>query len=194
MVNDVSAGKHDPLMLPTVGALGVPYIAMHMRGDPQTMQQPQHLQYTATQADGTVATDTVQVVAGELRAQLEVVDAHIPRWLQMVDPGIGFSKGYDQNMALLHPDGLQRFKEFLGDRWVVAGFSRKKFLNRVIGQSKAQRGLLGSDDVLTYSASTEDKDLATAAGCAALQGHADIVRVHNVACTRTACDVALAFK
>lgn len=243
MVNDVSAGKFDPLMLPTVGALpGVPFVAMHMRGDPQTMQQPQHLRYriehenkqqlknkqeqepginifscagseldgqqqstarrtpaTALFASADPATagygaQVVQVVAGELAEQLAVVDAHIPRWLQLVDPGIGFAKGYDENTALLQPDQLRRFKELLGGRSMVVGFSRKKFINRVIGESKARRGLLDSEDAVAYSASVEEKDLATAVTCSNLVGVADIVRVHDVASTRTACDVQQAFK
>lgn len=203
MVNDVSAGRFDPQMLAAVGALGVPYIAMHMRGEPQTMQQPQHLHYqvtsplgasSATAGSGSYAQDVVQVVAAELGEQLAVIDEHIPRWLQLVDPGIGFAKGYEENMALLQPAHLLRFKQLLGERPVVAGFSRKKFLNRVLGEGKAQRGLLSSAEAVAYSASEQEKDLATAAGCAALVGCADIVRVHNVAFTRATCDVVPHFQ
>lgn len=45
MVNDVSGGTLDARMFDTVAQLGVPYVLMHMRGTPATMQQPQHLQY-----------------------------------------------------------------------------------------------------------------------------------------------------
>lgn len=46
IVNDVSAGANDADMLPVVGRLGVPYIAMHMRSDPSTMTQPRLRDYT----------------------------------------------------------------------------------------------------------------------------------------------------
>eukprot|EP00600_Ochromonadales_sp_CCMP1393_P014789 CAMPEP_0174997584 /NCGR_PEP_ID=MMETSP0005-20121125/1034_1 /TAXON_ID=420556 /ORGANISM="Ochromonas sp., Strain CCMP1393" /LENGTH=260 /DNA_ID=CAMNT_0016252125 /DNA_START=145 /DNA_END=924 /DNA_ORIENTATION=- len=62
IVNDVSAGKHDPEMLPALGyggeLLGVPFIAMHMRGDPATMQSPQNLAYTSTSTSTTTSTTT----------------------------------------------------------------------------------------------------------------------------------------
>jgi len=249
IVNDVSAGVYDPLMLPTVGELGVPYVAMHMRGDPQTMQQPHHLLYrtssdtsspraVASPADSTTSpssssasvttsftastreerdNEVVTVVARELQHRLTEIDRHIPRWLQMVDPGIGFAKGYDENLALLQPRNLRRFKELLGDRFMVVGFSRKKFLSRVLEESVTQRrqvryeldtdapvdqaesltGGVGGEggEQVASPASIEERDLASAAGCtAALLGGTDVVRVHNVAYTRIACDTFQAFQ
>lgn len=219
MVNDVSAGVYDALMVPTVGALGVPFIAMHMRGDPQTMKEPQYLSYRT--ADAQVISDlnlqeqvVTVVVAGELQERLAEIDRHIPRWLQLVDPGIGFAKGYDENLSLLKPQHLRLFKQMMGDRWMVVGFSRKKFLSRIMEDSAHQRSQLqheiDSDPVPVSAegetvqspreaasqvpASLEELDLASAAGCcAAMMGQADILRVHNVAYSRICCDTFQAF-
>jgi dihydropteroate synthase len=98
----------------------------------------------------------------------------------------------------------------------VVGFSRKKFLSRIVGDSALQRSQLqheiDSDPVPvsaegeTVQSSTEaapqvpspttqeELDLASAAGCcAAMMGHADILRVHNVAYSRICCDTFQAF-
>ena len=244
IVNDVSAGVFDPLMVSTVGSLGVPYIAMHMRGDPLTMTQPQHLNYSTSEvidnnAAGNATDSTssgaisdlassiaaakcesteaknednhiVTIVAHELQQRLNEIDRHIPRWLQWVDPGIGFAKGYEENLALLQPCNLRRFKQLVGGRFLVVGFSRKKFLTRIVEESLAQRRHLGyeiDNDVVSRDehekpdssavpvVTIEDRDLASAAGCAAiLQGQADMVRVHNVAATRIICDTFQAFQ
>ena len=244
IVNDVSAGVFDPLMVSTVGSLGVPYIAMHMRGDPLTMTQPQHLNYSTSMATDNNAAEhaigstsfgvvsgvafsaaaeqcksteaknednvIVTIVAHELQQRFNEIDRHIPRWLQWVDPGIGFAKGYEENLALLQPYNLRRFKQLLGGRFMVVGFSRKKFLSRIVEESLAQRRQLGYEidaDVVSREehevpgssvapvVTIEDRDLASAAGCAAiLQGQADMVRVHNVAATRIICDTFQAFQ
>eukprot|EP01032_Pedospumella_encystans_P020518 gene20518-23306_t len=224
IVNDVSAGVFDPLMVSTVGSLGVPYIAMHMRGDPLTMTQPQHLNYSTSMAtdnnaaesatrsfSSDVISDTasrtaaeqcesteaknkdnriVTIVAHELLQRLNEIDQHIPRWLQWVDPGIGFAKGYEENLALLQPCNLRQFKQLLDGRFLVVGFSRKKFLTRIVEESLAQRRQSGyeidtdvvsreeremPDSSAVHVVTVEDRDLASAVGCAAiLQGQADM--------------------
>lgn len=106
MVNDVSAGAHDADMVPTVGRLGVPYIAMHMRGEPNTMTLPHLRDYSKPMLsapdarsgvpgspDSPGGVSVVEVVAAELGERLREIDRYIPRWLQLVDPGIGFAKG-----------------------------------------------------------------------------------------------------
>mmetsp|Transcript_20856 Transcript_20856/g.45136 ORF Transcript_20856/g.45136 Transcript_20856/m.45136 type:complete len:540 (+) Transcript_20856:159-1778(+) len=202
IVNDVSAGTHDAAMLPAVGALGVPFVAMHMRGDPSSMQA------LAQYHSG----DVVGEVAAELSAQLRQLDLHLPRWLQIVDPGIGFAKGHKQNVELLRPANLRRLKQLLGNRPLLVGLSRKRFLGTILQETMAQRlvrqttvdrGSSGDDakaDTAPATATTatgrssagasmEDKDLATAAGCcAAILGGADILRVHSVVPVRTVCD------
>ena len=210
MVNDVSAGTFDPDMLPVVGALQVPYIAMHMRGSPKTMLESQHCQYGA---------DIVATVASELTNQLDLIDQYIPRWLQMIDPGIGFAKGYEENMILLQPCSLKRLKKLLHYRPMLVGLSRKRFLSRIDSDTTSQRSLhqarllwpredfdsssisarVGSEvdsplqseasQVQQASNNLRKRDLATAgACCAAIMGKADMLRVHNVADVRAVCD------
>lgn len=121
LVNDVGAGLLDPAMLPTVAALHVPYIAMHMQGTPRTMQQaPQY-------AD--VAAEVTHFLADRLAA---CHAAGIPDvWL---DPGFGFGKTTAHNYALLRE--LARITA-LGAP-VLVGVSRKRMINEVLGITAAE--------------------------------------------------------
>ena len=116
MVNDISAGQLDPDMLPTVGRLGLPYVAMHMRGTPETMQQ--FTQYT----------DLLEDIKAYFRDfALKAADAGIADWL--LDPGFGFSKTLEQNWELLRR--LEELQE-LG-RPILVGVSRKSMLYKALG-------------------------------------------------------------
>lgn len=84
VVNDVSGGERDPLMRKTVAALGVPYIAMHMRGDAATMM-------SAT--DYSQQGDLINGIRVELYDRVrKALHAGVHRWNIIVDPGIGFAK------------------------------------------------------------------------------------------------------
>ena len=177
MINDVSAGSFDPAMLGVVAELGVPFIAMHSRGTPSTM---------------TGLTDYTQDVAGdvaqELQMRLDQIDAVLPRWLQIVDPGVGFAKGLEQNLSVLQPDHLKLLKHALGDRPMLVGASRKKFIATILNNDRDRR--LIADHSLTAQQELTERDLGTSgACCAALLGGADILRVHNVAMVNTVCSV-----
>ena len=116
MVNDISAGQLDPEMLPTVGRLGLPYVAMHMRGTPETMQQ--FTQYK----------DLLEDIKAYFRDfALKATDAGIADWL--LDPGFGFSKTLEQNWELLRQ--LEELQE-LG-RPILVGVSRKSMLYKALG-------------------------------------------------------------
>ena len=116
MVNDISAGQLDPEMLPTVGRLGLPYVAMHMRGTPETMQQ--FTQYK----------DLLEDIKAYFRDfALKATDAGIADWL--LDPGFGFSKTLEQNWELLRR--LAELQE-LG-RPILVGVSRKSMLYKALG-------------------------------------------------------------
>lgn len=117
MVNDISAGQLDPDMLPTVGRLGLPYVAMHMRGTPVNMQQ-----FTDYEPD--VVTEVVRYFKEfDKKAQ----DNGIENWL--LDPGFGFSKTLAQNYEL-----LWRMEELqvLGKE-ILVGVSRKSMIYKVLG-------------------------------------------------------------
>ena len=169
LVNDVSAGLHDADMIRTCAELQVPMVFMHMRGTSSTMTQLTEY-----------SDDLVSDVAQELRAQLDLATECIPLWAQWIDPGIGFAKTADQNLRLLHPENLKRFKGMLDDRTMLVGVSRKRFLSGFVNKTG---GDLGKDDILP-------RDWLTAgACCAAVAGHADVIRVHNVTDIKRACDV-----
>jgi dihydropteroate synthase len=111
IVNDISAGGEDPEMPATVARLQLPYIAMHMRGNPQTMQRL------------TDYTDVVQEVKTYLAQKL--AELHAQGVAQVIiDPGFGFAKTVEQNYALLR--SLQEFTA-LGAP-LLAGLSRKSML------------------------------------------------------------------
>lgn len=111
IVNDISAGAIDPLMLPTVAALKVPYIAMHMQGTPATMQlQPQ---YTHVVAE--VKHHLRQVCHRCAAAGIDQV---------ILDPGFGFGKTVEHNYELLTNLGVLAT---LG-KPILAGLSRKSMV------------------------------------------------------------------
>jgi dihydropteroate synthase len=116
IVNDISGGDADEKMFKTVAELSVPYIVMHMRGTPQTMQQ--HTDY----AD--VAGEVTFSLAQKVNAlhALGVADV-------VVDPGFGFAKTVEQNFELLLR--LDEFKIF--ELPLLVGLSRKSMVCRVLG-------------------------------------------------------------
>ena len=118
IVNDITAGEGDSEMLATVAELGVPYIAMHMRGTPQTMQQQ------------TDYNKVVVEVVNELIERLQAIDeAGISRKRVALDPGFGFAKSTEQNFELLA--GLHWLAK-LGQPLLV-GVSRKSMIYKTLG-------------------------------------------------------------
>ena len=116
IVNDISAGNMDPEMLETVGRLELPYVAMHMRGTPETMQQ------------FTDYGDIVQDILAYFREfAARAQDAGIRDWI--LDPGFGFSKTVDQNYELLRR--LSELQE--AGRPILAGLSRKSMVYKKLG-------------------------------------------------------------
>jgi dihydropteroate synthase len=129
IVNDVSGGNFDPQMLETVARLHVPYILMHMRGTPKTMQQ---------------MTDYADVV-GEVLAQLQTqidraIAAGIDRSQMIVDPGIGFAKTYQQSIELIRQ--LDKFHSL--ELPLLVGVSRKSFIGKILDQPDPDRRLWGT--------------------------------------------------
>lgn len=129
VVNDISAGELDTAMIPTVARLGLTYVAMHMRGEPQTMQ-------SMTLYELGVVRGVVDYFR-ERAKQLE--DAGIAHERIILDPGFGFSKSAEQNYELLtHLSALGE----LGYT-VLAGVSRKSMIYRPLGIT-AEESLPGS--------------------------------------------------
>ncbi|KAI9728066.1 MAG: trifunctional dihydropteroate synthetase [Cirrosporium novae-zelandiae] len=154
IINDVSAGLLDPSMLPTTASLGATIILMHMRGTPETMSKLTHY-----------PNGIIEGVAQELLARVrEAQAAGIRRWRIILDPGIGFAKTQDQNLALLrNMDKLRGYPGLAGFPWLV-GTSRKGFIGKITGVMKPAKRGWGTAAAVT----------------AAIKGGADIVRVHDV--------------
>lgn len=124
IVNDVSGGLLDDSMFETVAALKAPYILMHMRGTPATMQS------LTDYPDGVVTGVTV-----ELRRALDRLD-ELGVADVIIDPGFGFSKTAPQNYELFgHLDYLGRM---LGDLPMLVGISRKSMIYKPLNLTPAQ--------------------------------------------------------
>jgi dihydropteroate synthase len=121
IVNDISAGELDPQMITTVAELGLPYVAMHMRGTPATMQ-------SMTDYDDIVE-EVHQYFAQRLdtlrKAGIEDV---------VIDPGFGFAKTLEQNYQLMN--GLGRLSD-LGAP-ILVGISRKSMIYNLLGCTPAE--------------------------------------------------------
>lgn len=122
IVNDVSGGTLDADMAATMGQLDVPYILMHMRGTPATMQQ-------FTDYPGGVVADVV----ADLKAKMEHFREQGCRQV-ILDPGFGFSKTLEQNYELMN--GLAAFHELNAP--LLVGISRKSMIFRLLGTSSAE--------------------------------------------------------
>ena len=119
MINDISGGGLDPAMYRTMAELQVPYILMHMKGDPQTMQQQ------ASYSDVTL--EVIDYFAQRVGQLLELGVHDI-----ILDPGFGFSKTTAQNYELLAQLGslVEAFTQPL-----LVGVSRKSMIYRPLGIS-----------------------------------------------------------
>jgi dihydropteroate synthase len=146
IVNDVAAGRFDLDMLPTVSKHKAPYILMHMQGSPRTMQSNPRYKNVAQEVkrflkDGV----TIANAAGITQVA--------------IDPGIGFGKTLDHNLALLRElAGLQSIAVP-----ILVGVSRKSFIGKLCAQPDPTQRVFG-----------------TAAACVvAIANGADILRVHD---------------
>jgi dihydropteroate synthase len=153
LVNDISALRRDPfLMSRVVAESGAGVVLMHMQGVPKTMQQRGDYR------------DVVGEVHQFLAERMQVaMDAGIRPEQILLDPGIGFGKNCDHNLALVRH--LDAFAD-LG-RPILVGLSRKAFIGEILGRPVGER-LMGT---------------AAAAAIAVLRG-ARVLRVHDVRAIR----------
>ncbi|KAJ1921213.1 trifunctional dihydropteroate synthetase [Mycoemilia scoparia] len=178
IINDVSGGTFDLEMLPLAARYQCPIIIMHMRGTPQTMNS--HSDYSD------FGNDVIRGVRHELSRRVrEALDAGVPRWNVILDPGVGFAKAGAQNFELLRRlneitlyslpptsedenmllSEEENLATYLHDYPVLVGSSRKRFIGTVTGKENAKDRSWGTAATVT----------------AAIQGGAGIVRVHDVA-------------
>ncbi|ETI27504.1 dihydropteroate synthase [Cladophialophora carrionii CBS 160.54] len=158
IINDVSAGLLDERMLSTVAELGKTVVLMHMRGDPHTMTR------LTDYPDG-----VVHGVARELSTRLQAaLDAGIPPWRVILDPGLGFAKNQEQNLELLR--SLRQLRESTDSSSVLQNYPW------LMGPSR--KGFVGN---ITEVAEASQRSYGTAAAVtASIEGGADIVRIHDV--------------
>ena len=123
MVNDISGGNLDAKMLKTVGALGVPFVAMHMQGKPQNMQdKPSY---------DNILTDIRSFFAAKIDAAHKAGIHDI-----IIDPGFGFGKTLEHNYALLkHLSSIQ-----MDGVPMLIGVSRKSMIYKLLQIEVAEAG------------------------------------------------------
>jgi dihydropteroate synthase len=148
IINDVSALRFDPLVADVAARAGAALVLMHMRGDPATMQQIE----PSPDIFAEVEFDLTKAIA-------LAIERGVSRDCLILDPGIGFGKTLEQNLAILN-----RLDRFAGlGLPLMIGTSRKSFIGRLTGKPANERAF------------------GTAASVAAAIMHgAHIIRVHDV--------------
>jgi dihydropteroate synthase len=187
LINDVSALRADPEMAEVVAENGAECCLMHMLGEPRTMQRDPHYE------------DVVDDVKAFLAARLEfAVAAGVAEDRVLLDPGIGFGKTVEHNLAL-----LRRLDELgtLG-RPIVVGTSRKSFLGRILADARASGARSGSDAPAGHDLqggggaapidTTRRLPGTLATSVLALERGASVFRVHDVGPVRAALVVTAA--
>ena len=126
IVNDISGGELDKEMFSTVARLGVPYVLMHMKGTPQTMQEAPHYDE--------LMKDVLLYFAEKIQQLRDLGQKDI-----ILDPGFGFAKTLEHNYELLsHLEALQIF-----ELPILVGISRKSMIYKLLGTT-AQEALNGT--------------------------------------------------
>ena len=166
IVNDVSGLRLDAEMAPLCAAAGVGVVVMHSRGGVADMASLEHATYGENFLDE---------MLGELGERVrEAARAGIAREAIAVDPGIGFSKRAEHSLRALAC--LERLAAW--GHPVVVGASRKRFIGELTGERNPSHRQFGS----------------VGAAVAAFDRGAHVLRVHDVAATRHALDVAAAIR
>jgi dihydropteroate synthase len=159
IINDISAGRFDPRMLPLAAESGAGLILMHMKGTPRTMQHSPRYE------------DVVGEVKSFLLERIEAAAAcGVSAENLIIDPGIGFGKKLEHNLALLN--NLLTLAELR--RPMLVGISRKSFIGKILGGLEAQDRLEGT----------------IAAAVISLMNGAAVLRVHDLRAVKKAIAVA----
>ncbi|KAF2152041.1 Dihydropteroate synthase [Myriangium duriaei CBS 260.36] len=169
ILNDISGGLFEPEILAEAARVKASVVLMHTRGTPESMSRPPHTEYP---------TGLIEEIAAELKERVAAAQAAgIPRWRIVLDPGVGFAKVGGQNCTVLRElERLRGMEGLEGLPWLV-GSSRKKFVGQLLGDNDARRA--GGKEGRVRSAG--ERAWGTAATVvAAVQGGADVVRVHDV--------------
>ena len=157
IINDISGGQIDERMFPVVAQLQVPYVLMHMRGVPQTMQQFTHYD------------DFIQDIIyyfSERKAKLNLLGVNDV----IIDPGFGFSKTLSQNYELMAY--LKYFHIF--EEPLLVGISRKSMIYRLLGTTPEESlngtSVLNTVALLSGAAILRVHDVKEAVECVKIVG------------------------
>ena len=133
IINDISAGQLDANMIPTIGMLQVPYVMMHMKGTPKTMQQ--HTDYE----------DLIKDIIYYFSER--IAEARVHKIMDVIiDPGFGFSKTIEQNYKLL--SNLEVLKMI--EKPILIGVSRKSMIYKLL-ESTPEHALNGTTSLNTIA-------------------------------------------
>lgn len=148
-INDVSGGRRDPAILRLVAAAGCPYVLMHSRGDSRSMDQQARY--------GAVGREVRQEL---LRATDRALAAGVRPQQLLWDPGLGFAKTVEHNLAL-----LASLEDLVAEGFpLLVGPSRKRFIGAVLSEPRPRARLWGTAAVC----------------CRAIAAGAAVLRVHDV--------------
>ncbi len=161
IINDISAGRRDPDILDVAANENVTFMAIHGRGAPKTMLEPQYYKYE----------DPVKEVCEELGQSCLLLQRRgVAKWMHIVDPGFGFAKLKHTNATIMN--NLHEFKSRLRSP-VLVGVSRKLWIQGIAKNWET----------------TSDLDLVTAGVCcAAVSRGGNILRVHDVSLVKKVID------
>ena len=128
-INDISGGRHDPVIFEVLADKGSPYVLTHSRGNSKTMDSL--AKYN----------NVVKDVKNELSNQIDIaISKGIKNENIIIDPGIGFAKNVSQNLTL-----LRNLEEFTSMPYpLLIGASRKRFIGSVINESDPSKRIFGT--------------------------------------------------
>lgn len=136
ILNDISAGRDDPAMLPLAADRRAPIVLMHMQGTPRTMQQNPYYE------------DVVAEVCAFLRQRTQAaLDCGVERHRILLDPGIGFGKTVTHNLTL-----LQRLDDLAAiGQPLLIGTSRKAFIGTITNQPDPANRVFGTAATVAWA-------------------------------------------
>jgi dihydroneopterin aldolase/2-amino-4-hydroxy-6-hydroxymethyldihydropteridine diphosphokinase/dihydropteroate synthase len=166
IINDVSAGQLDTQMFAVAKEFKAPIILNHTRGTPQEMNKLAHYSVPDSKIPDNSDEAVIEMVGKELEDRVnQAVAAGLPRWQLILDPGIGFAKRLEHNMAIIRNFDKLREREGLAGLVWLLGTSRKRFIGTITGKLVPSERMMGTAATVT----------------ALIAGGADIVRIHDVA-------------
>jgi dihydropteroate synthase/2-amino-4-hydroxy-6-hydroxymethyldihydropteridine diphosphokinase len=139
IINDVSGGRFDAEIINVVSRTFTPYICMHSRGEPGTMMNPEYLDYNNNLIK-TIELELTERI-NRMKFQSSILD-----WNIILDPGLGFSKNFEQNIEIVQ--NLDKFKSSFSNA-LLLGHSRKRFIQQIL-KVPATETLIGNVVIANY--------------------------------------------